>query len=179
METGGATTTGGTTTASFGESEYGERLNYEIKPKYQDLWAFICFYGHVVLIFILVIFFWAVSIPDKINDPAITPSPTLPSATDSEDEMEQDEDTTGFWITLLAALFAGILFGLVWLQCMKQFAQQIIKILLFVQIACWALVTIIAAIYNVAAAIVPGICLLITCLYTWWYVIYTINCVQG
>eukprot|EP01083_Nonionella_stella_P226563 804497_1 len=156
--TAGQTATG-SREGEFGTSEFGERLDYS-KPKYQDLWAFILFYVHVIVIIVVAIYFWTVALPEAVEEG--TPSPTL-----HENEESDDMDTSGIWICLICALFAGALFGMLWLQCIKLFAETIIKILLFVQILCWLIVVIIGVIYNIGLVIIGVIFLLLTCLYTW------------
>lgn len=163
----GQTTTGGTTTSQegeFGTSEFGERLDYT-KPKYQDLWAFILFYVHVIVIIIVAIYFWAVALPNAVEDGTVsTASPTTPSPTYSQD----DQDTAGIWITLICALFAGALFGLLWLQCIKLFAEIIIKILLFVKLACWIIVGLLGLITGIIGLTIIGFLIAaIVGLYIW------------
>mmetsp|Transcript_70607 Transcript_70607/g.63405 ORF Transcript_70607/g.63405 Transcript_70607/m.63405 type:complete len:504 (-) Transcript_70607:66-1577(-) len=156
----GQTTTQATTAqpGEFGSSEFGERLAYE-KPKYQDLWAFILFYVHVLIIVILCIYFWGVTIPDLESE-----TTTTTTTSDSDD----GSDTSGVWVTLVCALFAGALFGMLWLQCMKMFAEMIIKILLFVQIGAWCLVAIMGVAIGSTYLIAIGIIFaLFTALYTW------------
>ncbi len=138
---------GGQTTTSnegeFGTSEFGERLDYS-KPKYQDLCAFILFYVHVIVIIVVAIYFWAVALPEAVEENGLTPSPTIANE-------EADMDISGIWRCLIRALFAGVLFGMLWLQCIKLFAETIIKILLFVQILSWVIVVIIGL-------VIPGVC---------------------
>ena len=166
---GSADTTGQTATTGqggeFGTSEFGERLDYG-KPKYQDLWAFILFYVHVTIIVVLCIYFWGVTIPGLREDADTNSS-------SSNNSSENDTDTTGIWLTLIASLFAGALFGMLWLQCMKMFAEMIIKILLFVQIGAWALVAIMGFAIGdggLGLIIIGIVFMLLTMLYTWWYV---------
>jgi len=161
-QTATATTT--STQGEFGDSEFGDRLAYT-KSQYRDLWAFILFYVHVVVIIVVAIYGWAVAIPEAAEEAAAA---STTSTTTTEEPMENDANPAGVLITLVVSLVAGILFGLLWLQCMKMFAEYIIKILLFVQIACWVVVIILGiAIGAIVLAIIGGIFLAITCLYTW------------
>jgi len=154
------------TTAAFGESSdpnLGQRLDYS-KPKYQDLWAFILFYVHVAVIIGVAIYFWGVVLPEELDEyeNSSTQSPNIRD----EDELESDVDATGVLVVLLCALGAGVTFGLVWMQLIKMFAEQIIKIMLFVSIACWALLALLM-IVDGDLPIMPIILCLITMLYTW------------
>jgi len=153
------------TTTTFGESSdpnLGARLDYS-KPKYQDLWAFILFYAHVAVILAVAIYFWGVVLPEELED-----ADTSSGSSNSDTTVEDDEDTTGVWIVLLCALAAGSAFGLMWLQLIKLFAEQIIKIMLFVSIAAWGLLALVIIVDgNMGGAVGPIIFCLITCLYTW------------
>ena len=152
------------TTSQFGESDYGERLDYT-KPKYQDLWAGVCFYIHVILIIVVAVYFWAVVLPEELDD--VTPSPT--SVANDED----DEDTTGIWITLIVALIAGACFGLLWLQCIKMFANVIIKVMLFVMIGCYTVMAVFGLLVGNVMLVIFGVLLaLISVLYTYWYAFF-------
>lgn len=172
--TGGQTGQTATTTAQageFGTSDFGERMDYS-KPKYQDLWAMILFYVHILIIVILCIYFWGVSIPALTDEISTDDSTTVTITTDDDDEGSDGSNTTGLWLALLASLFSGALFGMLWLQCMKMFAEMIIKILLFVQIAAWGLVVILGLAIpgGIGLVIIGLIFMAFTALYTWWYV---------
>jgi len=168
MQTGQTQSPAGTT-AAFGESSdpnLGQRLDYS-KPVYQDLWAFILFYVHVAIIIGVAVYFWGVVLPEELEEydsSEFTPSPI----NRSEDELEDDVDVTGVWVVLLCALGAGVAFGILWLQLIKMFAEQIIKIMLFVSIACWGLLALLSIVDgDTGGAIYPIIFCLITMLYTW------------
>jgi len=149
------------TTTQMGESEYGQRLDYS-KPKYQDLWAFILFYVHVAIILIVAIYFWGVVLPEELEEIEEDTTTTAPN------ELDDDMDTSGIWIVLICALGAGAAFGLFWLQMIKLFAEQIIKIMLFVAIACWGLLALFAIVEgDTGSAVWPIIWCLVTCLYAW------------
>jgi len=131
------------------------------KPKYQDLWVGACFYIHVVLIIAVAIYFWAVALPEAIPDD-VTPSPT------SVDDVENDEDTSGIWIALTVALFSGALFGMLWLQCIRKFAEQIIKIMLVVMIVCWLGVALLGLVIGSLYLTVVGVLFAaFSALYAW------------
>ena len=154
--------------------EYGARLDYTSKPKYQDLWAFILFYVHVVLILVLCIIWWS-SIDDSSDSDATTsPAPTVWWYTDSDTDTDSSTDfgdfsITGVLVALLAAVVAGSMFGCLWLQCIRTFPASIIKIMLVVQITAWVIVAIVGIAADIMAlCIIALIIAAIYGLYTWW-----------
>eukprot|EP01083_Nonionella_stella_P158746 517034_1 len=158
------------TTANFGESEFGDRLDYG-KSQYQDLWAFIAFYVHVVAILVIGIILGAGG-----GDSDATPSPTFAPNSISygtgtgtgTGTVVIDFDFSGIFVTLVCGLVAGAIFAILWLKLLQLFAESIIKILLFVQIGCWVAVAVIGLAYDAIYLTVIGIIFaLIFSLYTW------------
>ena len=145
------------------------------KPKYQDLWAFILFYVHVLLILVLCIAWWS-SIDDSSDsyeelDTTTSPAPTWwNSDSDADSGWDfSDFSLTGVLVALLASVVAGSMFGCLWLQCIRAFPDIIIKVMLGVQIAAWVLVAIVGiADDEMALCIIGLIIAAIWGLYTWW-----------
>ena len=138
------------------------------KPQYQDLWALIAFYVHVVIVIICAAYFWTiVGDEDFSNDDTNssgTPAPTSSFSTD-------DISITGIIIALIASVIMGVVFGLIWLQCIRAFPEQIIRVMLGVQIVMWGLVAVVGFAVGQTMLVIFGLLFCaIFALYTWWYV---------
>ena len=141
------------------------------RPKYQDVWAFALFYIHVVIMIGVAVLTW--SSIDTSSDSDSDTDTTFDSDTDSAFWDAEDFNLTGVICALIASVVAGSFFGLCWLQCIKMYPEVIIKVMLFVSVACWALVAIVGlTVENGGGMVFIGLVFaLITALYAWWYVI--------
>ena len=144
-------------------STFGERMSYD-KPKYQDVWAMVCFWIHVLVVMGVGIYFWVTEGNNVNIDVNINPS-----------------SYSGFYVAVAVSVIVGIIFGFMWLKIMICCAGTIIKAMLFVNIAIWIIVVIISVVsgMNMGLLIVGILGVVISGLYTYcvWhrYVIYYIH----
>ena len=140
------------------------------KPKYQDLWAFIAFYVHVVVVIAAAGYFWTVVGDEDFDSDTDTDTDT-DTDSDTTTFSSEDIEITGIIVALLCSLVAGGLFGLFWLQCIRMMPEMIIKVMLGVQIAACLLIAVIGFATDATILVILGLLFAaFFCLYTWWSV---------
>ena len=142
------------TSEQFGESQYGQRLQYS-KPQYRDVAFAIAYYIHVLIVLGMGGYLWISQYP-QISD------------NDSSD-WQTDLSLNGIFVGIACCLVCGILFGLLWLEMMKRFASRIIKAMLFLNIGCWCAVALVGVVSQQIVVIIIGVLFaLIYALWTWY-----------
>jgi len=97
-----------------------------------------------------------------------TDSSTSTTSTTTTIEPDEEFSFVGIFLGLIAGFVAGVMFALLWLQCIKMFAEHIIKILLFVSIGLWLVAAVVGVmIGEFELAIFALVVALFFCLYTW------------
>eukprot|EP01084_Bolivina_argentea_P078529 142512_1 len=119
------------TATEFGESEYGQRLQYQ-KPVYQDIFFAILYYAHLGIVIVAAFYMWIVKYPGAKDE-------NIPS----DEDWQSHTPMTGVIFGVIACLAVGIFFGLFWLQMMKRYAMIIIKAMLFLNIGVWVIVALV------------------------------------
>ena len=154
-------------------SQYGERLEYEGKKEYRDLWAMIVFWIQVLACIGVAIYFW-IKMGDNVEVKDVDHSKAAP-----------------YYTIVVVSAISGIIFGFVWLKVMMWYvilllhalklyyfqyypinkyscAGTIIKIMLFVNIAMWIIYAILGLVEsNIAVVVIGVIFALLSALYTY------------
>eukprot|EP01083_Nonionella_stella_P221722 791869_1 len=142
-------------TSSFGESQFGKRLEYEQKTAYRDPIFAVCYIIHVIVVIAAGVYLWISEYP-SIED------------SDNDTSLQISFNINGVIVAVITCIIIGILFGICWLQVMKRFAGTIIKGMLFFNIGIWIIVVLVGVIVSVLSLVVIGaIKAGIYCLWTW------------
>ena len=138
----------------FGESEYGQRLQYA-KPVYRDIIFAILYHVHLIIVIGAGVYLWFNYSPSSSNN-------------NDDDDWQNDINATPITVGVVTCAICGIIFGLLWLQIMKRFASTILKSMLFLNIAAWLVVAIIGFAMGSLGIVIIGIIIaVINALYTW------------
>lgn len=141
-------------TYDYGESTYGERLTYS-KPKYRDVWAGIAYILQVIVVIGICAYLWITQVKNV-------------NTSSSSSNTKSNLDPVGIFITIVACMVSGTIFGLIWLQIIKKWAGIIIKAMLFINIGMWIVLAVVGVITANLALVVIGVILaLFWCLWTW------------
>ena len=133
---------------NFGESEFGERLQYYQGPQYRDRTCGVIFVIQIIVVIALGVFLWVDDVTESLWDSEIP--------------------VAGIFIGILLCALSAVLIALIWMVVMKRFASTIIKTMLFINIGMWVGVAIIGFVIGQLLLIIVGaIFALIYSLWTW------------
>ena len=141
-----------------------KRLDYS-KPVYRDVWCAIIYYLVMAVVIGVTTWIWVVKWPEiEEHNENIKNQ----STNGDQESWPNDFDWTGFSVVIVCCAVIGLLFGFCWLQILRCMASFIIKIMLFLSMALWIAVTILAfAEGETGLGIFTLIITLIIILYTW------------
>ena len=116
--------------AGYGTSEYGERLNFDgnddEQPKCNDKYCGILCYIHVIILIVLAIL---LGTENQIK---------VPGSTGDDDTSSENNGVLGKILGLiLIQCLSGVIFGFIWINAIKAYAESIIKTMLYLVLLFW------------------------------------------
>eukprot|EP01083_Nonionella_stella_P237241 832439_1 len=141
------------------QKSFGDRLDYT-KPEYRDLWCAIIYLIHLIVMIAITAFL----IPQAMDSNSNSSNNNNTNETEESEEI----DLTGAITVVISCAILGLLLGFCWLEALKRWALQIIKIMIYLNILLWVVLIIVGiATGQFVLAIVAVFMVLFWALYTW------------